>query len=166
MSRFETAVAQKITTLEELIQKRALWKLTSRKVVFTNGVFDILHPGHYRYLMQARDLGHALIVGLNSDASTKRLKGPERPINPEQSRALALASLLFVDAVLIFDEVTPARIITALVPDVLVKGGDYTPDQSVGADVVKLAGGEVKSLPFVSGHSTTSFIDKLRHGKG
>ena len=166
MPRFENAVAQKIYSLETLIQQRALWKLTSRKVVFTNRVFDILHPGHFRYLMQARDLGHALIVGLNSDASTKRLKGPERPVNPEQSRALALASLLFVDAVLIFEEDTPARIITALVPDILVKGGDYTPDQIVGADVVRLAGGEVKSLPFVAGHSTTTFIEKLRHGKG
>jgi rfaE bifunctional protein nucleotidyltransferase chain/domain len=161
---FEAVVLRKIHRPETLKKQRAIWKLTGQRVVFTNGVFDILHRGHLQYLMQARSLGNALVVGVNSDASTRRLKGPERPINLEQDRLLHLASLAFVDAVVLFEEDTPLSIISALIPDVLVKGGDYTPDQIVGAPVVLQNGGQVQSLRFVEGHSTTGIINRLKHG--
>ncbi len=134
-------------------------------VVFTNGCFDLLHRGHVTYLSQARDLGCLLVVGLNSDASVRRLKGPDRPLVDQDSRALLLASLQCVDYVTIFDEDTPYELIKAVMPDVLVKGGDYRPHSIVGADIVHKHGGQVRTIPLVEGFSTTRLAEKLRHGK-
>jgi len=153
---------------EKLLDRAALKERTTAmkrrgmKVVFTNGCFDILHEGHVSYLRQARGLGDALVVGLNSDASVKRLKGPERPVNSELSRAAVLSALECVDYVCIFGEDTPYELIREILPDVLVKGGDWAPDRIVGADIVKSHGGEVISLPFKPGHSTTGIIEKIR----
>ena len=133
-----------------------------RRVVFTNGVFDILHPGHVRYLREARSLGDLLIVGLNADASVRRNKGPERPINSEQDRAEIVAALECVDAVVIFDEDTPAEIIEAVQPDVLVKGADWAEDAIVGRDTVEARGGRVVRVAIEKGFSTTSIVDKIR----
>ena len=130
--------------------------------MFTNGVFDLLHPGHVDVLVAARLLGDALVVGVNTDASVRRLKGPERPIRTDAERALVLAALECVDAVATFDADTPLELITALAPDVLVKGGDYTPDTIVGAPVVTARGGEVVVVPLTEGHSTTRTVEKLR----
>ena len=134
----------------------------SQKLVFTNGCFDLLHRGHVEHLAQARALGDALVVGLNSDASVRRLKGAGRPVVPGADRAAALAALRSVDAVTIFDEDTPLDLIGALLPDVLVKGGDYTPDDIVGADTVVQGGGRVVVIPYVEGYSTTEMIKRLR----
>ena len=133
-----------------------------RTVVFTNGCFDLLHPGHVEYLAQARALGDALVVGLNSDASVRRLNGAGRPLVPEAGRAAMLAGLRSVDAVTLFDEDTPLELISALLPDVLVKGGDYDLDGIVGRDAVEKAGGDVRVLPFVEGYSTTDILTRLR----
>ena len=133
-----------------------------RRVVFTNGVFDLLHPGHIRYLQQARALGDLLIIGLNSDASVRRNKGPERPINTEEERAEILAALECVDAVTVFDEDTPADIITAIQPDILVKGADWAEDAIVGRDTVESRGGRVVRVPIEPGYSTTEIIRKIR----
>ena len=132
------------------------------RVVFTNGVFDLLHRGHVEYLYAARALGDALVVGLNSDASVRALKGPGRPVNGEADRAIVLAGLGCVDAVSIFSEDTPAALIDGLIPDVLVKGGDYTPDQVVGRQTVERAGGRLVIIPFVAGHSTTSMLHRIQ----
>lgn len=140
----------------------ASWRVNSDRIVFTNGCFDILHPGHVQYLAQARDLGHRLVVGLNSDASVRRLKGNSRPIQDQQARALVLASLASVDAVVIFDEDTPLNLIKAIRPDVLVKGGDWAVEEIVGAKEVRSYGGLVLSLPFSEGHSTSSLILKIK----
>jgi D-beta-D-heptose 7-phosphate kinase/D-beta-D-heptose 1-phosphate adenosyltransferase len=134
-------------------------------VVFTNGVFDLLHPGHVRYLQKARALGDALIVGLNSDASVRRNKGPERPINSERERAEVLAALECVDAVVIFEEDTPAEIVRAVQPDVLVKGADWPADQIVGRDTVEGRGGRVVRIPVEPGHSTTAIVEKIRSAR-
>jgi len=135
------------------------------RLVLTNGCFDLLHPGHVRYLRAARALGDALIVGLNSDASVRRLeKGPDRPLVPQAARAEVLAALEVVDAVTIFDEDTPLELITALQPDVLVKGGDWKVRDIVGYDVVRARGGRVRSLPFAPGFSTTSLVERIRAG--
>jgi rfaE bifunctional protein nucleotidyltransferase chain/domain len=131
-------------------------------VVFTNGVFDLLHPGHIDVLVGARSRGDALVVGINSDASVKRLKGPERPVRSEADRAFVLASLEAVDAVCVFDEDTPLELVRALRPDVIVKGGDYTPENVVGAAEVRSWGGECVIIPLTPGHSTTSIIEQLR----
>ena len=136
-------------------------KAKGKKVVFTNGCFDILHPGHARYLWAARQLGDYLVVAVNSDRSVKAIKAKERPIVPEQERAEMVAALECVDGVVIFDDDTPLRVIEHLLPDVLVKGGDWREDQIVGSDVVKKAGGEVKRIPFASGYSTTIIIKKI-----
>ena len=133
-----------------------------RRVVFTNGVFDLLHPGHIRYLQQARALGDLLIIGLNSDASVRRNKGPERPINDEEERAEILAALECVDAVTVFDEDTPADIITAIQPDILVKGADWAEDSIVGRETVEASGGSVVRVPIEPGYSTTEIIRKVR----
>jgi rfaE bifunctional protein nucleotidyltransferase chain/domain len=135
-----------------------------RTVVFTNGVFDLLHPGHTRYLASARSLGDVLIVGLNTDASVRRNKGPGRPITPEDERAELLASLACVDAVVLFDEDTPAEIVRALEPAVLVKGADWAADRIVGRDTVEARGGRVVRIPVEQGHSTTSIVEKIRRG--
>jgi D-glycero-beta-D-manno-heptose 1-phosphate adenylyltransferase len=134
----------------------------SRRVVFTNGVFDLLHPGHVRYLQQARALGDLLVVAINSDRSVRANKGPERPITPEAERAEVLAALASVDAVTIFDEETPHRIIDELQPDVLVKGADWAADAIVGRDIVEARGGRVVRIAVEQGHSTSSIIRKVR----
>jgi len=135
-----------------------------RKIVFTNGVFDLLHPGHIRYLAEARAQGDALVVALNSDRSVRAIKGPERPINSEQERAEILAALAAVDAVVVFDEDDPHAIISAIQPDVLVKGADWAADRIIGRDTVESRGGKVIRIAFAPGFSTTSMIDKIRRG--
>jgi len=133
------------------------------KVVFTNGCFDLLHPGHVEYLEEARSLGDALIVAVNTDASVRRLgKGPARPVNPERNRTRVLAALAAVDRVVLFDEDTPYEILTELQPDVLVKGGDYRAEEVAGREVVLARGGQVRILPFREGYSTTVLLDRLR----
>ncbi len=132
------------------------------RLVFTNGVFDLLHPGHVDVLVGARARGDVLVVGLNSDASVKRLKGPDRPVRSEGERAYVLAALEAVDAVTLFEQDTPLQLVQLLQPDVIVKGGDYSPDTVVGADDVRARGGEVVIIPLTPGHSTTSTIDRLR----
>ena len=132
--------------------------LSDQKIVFTNGCFDIIHLGHIQYLAQARELGDLLVVGLNTDLSVKRLKGESRPVNPEFARAMVLASLQFVDFVILFDEDTPLNLIHTISPDFLVKGGDYSIDQIVGADFVIEKGGKVITLPFVEGFSSSNII--------
>jgi len=151
----------KIVSRDELIAERQLLRDEARKLVFTNGVFDILHVGHVRYLAQARALGDALLVAVNSDRSVRELKGADRPLNGEHERAEVLASLRAVDYVTIFDDVSPRSLIAQLLPDVLVKGGDYTLDQIHGREEVEAAGGRVVSLPFVPGASTTELIDRM-----
>jgi rfaE bifunctional protein nucleotidyltransferase chain/domain len=141
-----------------LLQRIAMWRFQGRKIVFTNGCFDILHKGHIEYLSKARDLGDILIIGLNTDASVSRLKGSGRPVQDQSSRALVLASLRFVEAIVLFEEDTPYNLINALKPDVLVKGGDYTEENIVGADVVKANGGEVVSIPLTEGYSTSRIL--------
>lgn len=139
------------------------WRQAVRgTVVFTNGVFDLVHPGHIEVLDAARREGNALVVGINSDASVRRLKGPTRPVRTAAERAMVLAGMEAVDAVVIFDEDTPASLVEALQPDVIVKGGDYAPETIVGADTVTARGGRVVVVPLVSGQSTTSIIEKLR----
>jgi len=147
-------------------EQAASLRSEGRTVVFTNGVFDLLHPGHVRYLQQARALGDALIVGVNSDASVRRNKGPDRPINPEAERAELLAGLSCVDAVVVFDEDTPARIIKAVQPDILVKGADWPADQIVGRDTVEARGGRVERITVEQGHSTTAIVEKVRRSQG
>lgn len=137
------------------------WKFKGEKIVFTNGCFDLLHQGHIEYLAKAKDLGSKLVVGLNSNESVKSLnKGGNRPLQDEKSRALILAALHFIDLVVIFNEETPKNLIKATMPDVLVKGGDYELDEIVGHEEVIANGGEVKTIAFLSGHSTTSIIEK------
>jgi D-beta-D-heptose 7-phosphate kinase/D-beta-D-heptose 1-phosphate adenosyltransferase len=152
----------KIKSLEGARAERQRLKDEGKKVVFTNGCFDILHPGHTRYLAAARELGDHLIVAVNSDRSVQSIKGSGRPILSEEVRAELLAALDFVDTVLIFDEDDPFRIIEKLLPDVLVKGGDWPEEKIVGADVVKSAGGEVRRIPFVEGFSTTDLVQKIQ----
>jgi rfaE bifunctional protein nucleotidyltransferase chain/domain len=151
-----------ILTIEEAILRFAREKRNGRRVVFTNGCFDLLHPGHIQSLEQARDLGDALIVGINGDASVRSLKGPGRPVLPELERAEILAALECVDAVVIFRELTPRETIAALLPDILVKGGDWPGDQIVGREEVEAAGGRVVSIPVVAGYSTTAILAKMR----
>jgi len=146
-----TALAKQVTS----------WQLHNEKVVFTNGCFDILHLGHIDYLTKAADLGDRLIIAVNTDASVSSLKGPSRPIIDEETRAMKLASLVFVDAVILFGEETPLKLITEVRPNVLVKGGDYTIDTIVGASQVQDNGGEVVVIPFLEGHSTTSIVNKI-----
>lgn len=152
----------KIYTLEELVREVKKLRLKSKKIVFTNGVFDLLHKGHLASLSQAASLGDILIVGVNSDASVKRLKGPSRPINDESQRALMLASMVAVDAVIVFEEDTPLELIKAILPDVLVKGGDYTIEQIAGAKEVIENGGKVLLADMVDGVSTTKIIEKIK----
>ncbi len=151
--------SSKIMTAEAAAE----WRHTVRgALVFTNGVFDLLHPGHLDVLDRARREGSALVVGVNSDASVKRLKGPERPIRTSAERAIVLAGLEAVDAVVVFEQDTPFHLVQVIAPDVIVKGGDYSPETIVGADLVTARGGRVVVIPLVDGHSTTSTIEKLR----
>lgn len=152
---------EKICSLEQLSQLRKAWKAEEQKVVFTNGCFDILHLGHVDYLEKASELGDKLIIGLNSDASVEGLKGPNRPINKEYARGRLLAALGFVDAVIVFHEDTPRNLIDAIVPDVLVKGGDYRLDEIVGANTVNANGGLVTTIDLVQGYSTTKLIQQI-----
>ncbi len=155
-------IAAKIMDWSQAQLRCTAWKDAGETVVFTNGCFDILHYGHLHYLAQARDLGDRLIVGMNAASSVSRLKGPHRPINDETTRTMLMASLVFVDAVVLFEEDTPLGLIQLLLPDILVKGGDWRPDQIVGSEVVLEHGGEVLSLPFIEGYSTTAIEDKIR----
>ena len=152
---------EKIKTLQETKEECEQLKASGKKIVFTNGCFDILHPGHTRYLCAARGLGDHLIVAVNSDRSVMAIKGPERPIFGENVRAELLAALSCVDNVLIFDEDNPLEVIQYLLPDILVKGGDWSEGTIIGADVVKEAGGEVKRIPYINGFSTTDLINKV-----
>lgn len=155
---------EKVITREALVAQRG--RPRTKRLVFTNGVFDVLHRGHVEYLNAARALGDELVVALNSDASARRLgKGPDRPVNREQDRAIVIAGLGCVDFVTFFDEDTPQTIVAELLPDVLVKGGDYTPDTIVGRDDVEAAGGRVVVIPFVQGHSTTELLKKIRENQ-
>ena len=156
--------SSKILSLEELLLKLITWKQEG-KVVFTNGCFDILHLGHLDYLGKASKLGHKLIVGLNTDTSVKRLKGTNRPVNNEQARAMMLASLAVVDAVVLFEEDTPYELIRRIVPNVLVKGSDYTVEEIVGQDIVLRNGGSVIPIDLLEGYSTTSIIEKIQNGE-
>ena len=153
-----------ILTLEEAILRFGREKRNGRRIVFTNGCFDLLHLGHLWCLEQARGLGDVLIVGINSDVSVKQLKGPDRPAIPEDERAEILSALECVDAVLIYGELTPRNVISKLLPDVLVKGGDWQPDQIVGREEVEAAGGRVEVIRFLPGHSTTNILRKIREG--
>jgi D-beta-D-heptose 7-phosphate kinase/D-beta-D-heptose 1-phosphate adenosyltransferase len=155
-------MSKKILSQPELLNQRARLRDAGQKLVFTNGVFDILHVGHVRYLQQARELGGALVVAINSDASARQLKGEGRPLTIENDRAEILAALACVDYVTIFDELSPRSLIAALLPDVLVKGGDYNLDQIHGREEVEAAGGRVVSLPFVEGASTSKIIQRLK----
>lgn len=158
---FNTAIRLKIVALDELKSVLDARRPTS-KVVFTNGCFDLIHRGHVDYLSKARDLGDMLIVGLNSDASVRRLKGEHRPVSNQQSRAMVMAAFAFVDYVVIFDDDTPARLIEAIKPDILVKGGDYNRSNIVGADFVESHGGKVTTIPLVEGESTTNLINRMK----
>ncbi len=153
-----------ILTLDEAILRFGRQKRNGQRVVFTNGCFDLLHPGHIASLEQARALGDALIVGINSDASVHDLKGAGRPVLPERERAEILAALECVDAVVIFGEPTPREVIARLLPDILVKGGDWPGDQIVGREEVEAAGGRVVSIPVVPGYSTSAILRKIREG--
>jgi len=153
--------ARKVKSLAAVVRAARKAQGAGRRVVFTNGCFDLLHRGHVRYLEQARGLGDLLVVAVNSDASVRRLKGPGRPVVPGVERAEVLAALAAVDLVLIFDDPDPGRIIRAVRPDLLVKGGDWPADQIVGADFVRSTGGRVRSLPYVPGASTTELIRRL-----
>jgi rfaE bifunctional protein nucleotidyltransferase chain/domain len=154
--------SDKIRSTAEAKKKVVGWKSKGERIVFTNGCFDILHLGHVDYLEKARNLGDRLVIGVNTDSSVSRFKGPQRPIQDQQSRARVLSSLQFVDMVVFFDEDTPKELISALVPDVLVKGSDYLAENIVGADVVTKAGGVVTTLEFVPGYSTSQVIEKIR----
>ena len=146
-----------------MLGERQDLRATGRRLVFTNGVFDLLHVGHVRYLAQARALGDALLVAINSDRTVRELKGPNRPVFDQAERAEILAALRYVDYVTIFDDVSPRSLIAELLPDVLVKGGDYQLDEIHGREEVEAAGGKVISLPFVQGASTTSLIEKIKN---
>lgn len=159
--RHPQIIQQKIFDMPSLQHQLRRWRLLGKSIAFTNGCFDILHEGHIASLSDAAREADYLIVGVNSDGSTCRLKGPQRPINPQQARATVLASLLMVDAVVIFDEDTPLELIKMVQPDVLVKGGDYALDQIVGAKEVMASGGRVVINPIVPGFSTTGLIDKI-----
>ena len=154
-------IESKIHTNDSLAKSIALWRFFDKKIVFTNGCFDLLHYGHVDYLSKAAALGDVLVVGLNTDASVARLKGPSRPVNDERSRLHIMASLFYVSAVVLFDESTPYNLISLVQPDVLVKGGDYKPEAIVGYDIVMKKGGEVITLDFVPGYSTSALEKKI-----
>ncbi len=154
---------QKIFSVEDALKRIAFWRMLGNRVVFTNGCFDILHPGHIHLLQSCADMGDRLVVGLNSDASVKRLKGSSRPVNTESARATLLAALSAVDAVIVFEEDTPEKLIHAIQPDVLVKGGDWQKTDIVGAAFVESYGGCVCTVPYLQGHSTTEIIQRSKN---
>ena len=155
-------MAGKVLSQEDLLKERERLRAEGKIVVFTNGVFDLLHVGHVRYLSQARALGDVLIVAINSDQSVRELKGNDRPVTIEQERAEIIAALRQVNYVTIFDDVSPRSLIATLLPDVLVKGGDYAIDEIHGGAEILAAGGKVVSLPFVAGASTTAIIERMK----
>jgi rfaE bifunctional protein nucleotidyltransferase chain/domain len=159
----EKTLLNKISDLPSLKKTVSKWQSEGKKIVFTNGVFDLLHIGHITYMAKAAELGDKLVIGLNSDSSVKRIKGENRPVNDQNNRAAILAALFFVDAIVVFEEDTPLNLITALMPDVLVKGADYAIENIVGAKEVIANGGEVKTISFVEGYSSTSIIEKIRN---
>jgi len=154
--------SDKIKSLADATKQVKSWQAAGQKVVFTNGCFDLLHLGHVDYLENAKNLGDKLIIGLNTDSSVSRFKGPERPLQDQNSRARILAALQFVDLVVFFNEDTPLDLISQLLPNVLVKGSDYLAENIVGADVVKKNGGVVKTIDFVPGYSTTRIVEKIK----
>lgn len=158
MERLEI-IKSKIYTWDHLQRQLAMWRFKGKKIVFSNGCFDVLHLGHIEYLSKARDLGDILIVGLNSDDSVRRIKGSHRPVNNEEARAVTLSALSFVDGVILFDEDTPYNLIKLVQPDILVKGKDYDGKEIVGSDVVKSKGGEVVTIELTKGYSTTHTIE-------
>lgn len=155
-------IQQKILQQPELDRILTYWRFKGYRVVFTNGCFDIIHLGHIDYLIKAAELGDKLIIGLNTDNSTRRLKGPTRPINDENSRAMILASMSFVDAIVLFDEETPYELIKTIEPDILVKGADYKPEDIVGYDIVTAKGGKVETLEYLQGYSTSLIEKKIK----
>ena len=155
-------ISARILSPEVLRHTLAVWRFQDKKIVFTNGVFDILHLGHVDYLAKASDLGDVLVIGVNSDSSVRNLKGPQRPVNSEKQRCMLLAALQFVDAVVLFEEETPYELIKIIQPDVLVKGADYAPSSIAGYDIVIAKGGQVKTIELLEGYSTTSLINRLR----
>ena len=152
----------KILTINELKPILNIWRFREKTIVFTNGCFDLIHLGHVDYLAKAAAMGNKLVIGLNSDRSTSALKGPNRPITDERSRAHILAALFFVDAVVLFDESTPLNLIQEIKPHILVKGADYAIDQIVGSDIVIANGGQVKTVEFLPGYSTTAIEEKIK----
>lgn len=162
MREIEKPLFNKIKAIAPAKELVDTWKKDGKKVVFTNGVFDLLHIGHITYLSKAAELGDKLIIGLNADSSVKRIKGDSRPINNQNSRAALLASFFFVDAVVIFEEDTPLNLISTLLPDILIKGADYSIENIVGAKEVLANGGEVKTITFVDGYSSTSIINRIK----
>lgn len=155
-------ISEKILSREEIVRQVARWRLSSKRIVFTNGCFDILHAGHLDLLSKAARLGDILIVGVNADASVRRLKGEERPVNDEAFRAQLLSHLQMVDSVVVFEEDTPLELIRSINPDILVKGGDYQAEDVVGYEDVSAAGGRVEIIPLVEGLSTSALIDRIR----
>jgi len=157
----QTFTQHKIISLEEIGSRIRSWRKESRKLVFTNGCFDILHSGHVRYLQTAASFGDILLLGLNSDSSVRKLKGPRRPIMTQADRAYLLSAIEAIDCIVIFDEDTPARLIQTVRPDVLVKGGDYLPEEVVGYNTVKENGGYVRIVPYVEGKSTSRIVNSI-----
>jgi rfaE bifunctional protein nucleotidyltransferase chain/domain len=155
-------IKSRVLRTDILRRQLAIWRFQNKKIVFTNGCFDILHLGHIDYLSRAKDLGDILIIGLNSDASVSRIKGKNRPIVDQESRSMILASLRFIDAIVLFDEDTPYNLISLIKPDILVKGSDYKREEIIGADIVEATGGEIVTIPFLEGYSTSSVIKKIR----
>jgi rfaE bifunctional protein nucleotidyltransferase chain/domain len=157
-----TRLLDKVVSLAKLSSKLSDWRSENRRIVFTNGCFDLLHAGHIAYLADAAELGDILILGLNSDQSVQRIKGPDRPINDEITRSSVLAGMFFIDAIVFFDEDTPLHLINTVLPNVLVKGGDYEIKDIVGARETIENGGEVQVLSFLPGYSSTAIIEKIR----
>jgi rfaE bifunctional protein nucleotidyltransferase chain/domain len=162
---FHNQLKEKLVSQDQALKELKAWREKNKKIVFTNGCFDIIHPGHIDYLSQARDLGDILVLGLNTDQSVRRLnKGSNRPINDERTRAYVLAGLASVDLIVFFDEETPYNLIKLLQPNVLVKGNDYEVEKIIGFDILKENGGEVITIPFLEGYSTSSLIKKIIEG--
>lgn len=160
MNKLEV-IRQKISDYQNINHVLAFWRFHQYRIIFTNGCFDILHRGHIEYLAKAASLGDILIVGLNSDISVRSIKGPSRPLQDQIARSMVLASLQFVDKVILFDEDTPYELIKIVQPDILVKGADYKPEQIVGYDIVKAKGGQIITVELTEGHSTTGIINKM-----
>ena len=162
---FHNQLKEKVVSQDQALKELKAWREKNKKIVFTNGCFDIIHPGHIDYLSQARDLGDILVLGLNTDQSVRRLnKGSNRPINDERTRAYVLAGLASVDLIVFFDEETPYNLIKLLQPNVLVKGKDYEVEKIIGFDILKENGGEVITIPFLDGYSTSILIKKIIEG--